>query len=235
MWIVIVLIISGSGVYLFKACLNAPANALHHAGELAVKVGQQVQKVASAFNQGTVTTTFTSYATTLSGSQNFQFATLSQNEKFTRKDESSTAFGYVPLPDVIVEANAPVAYTYYLDLNDKWEFLLQNGVIYVTAPNIKFNKPAVDASRISYEIKKDSMLRNTKDAMENLKSSITWLSYEKARTNVELVREKGRRETETFVQNWLARSFADGKDYPVKVRFGNEALTNGPPIQLKHE
>src|SRR5947209_4714150 len=87
MWIVIVLILSGSGVFVFKSCLNTPGNALHKVGELAEKLGQQVQRVASAFTQGTVTTTFTSYATSISGSQNFQFATLSQHEIFTRKDE----------------------------------------------------------------------------------------------------------------------------------------------------
>ena len=117
--------------------------ALQKAGELVDKAGHQLQKVAAAFAQGTVTTTFTSYATTLRPGQRLQFATLSQHEVFTRKDESSLAFGYIPLPDVIVEARAPVTYTYYLDLNDRWDFLLREGVIWVTAPEIRFNKPAV--------------------------------------------------------------------------------------------
>ena len=39
--------------------------ALQKAGELVDKAGHQLQKVAAAFAQGTVTTTFTSYATTL--------------------------------------------------------------------------------------------------------------------------------------------------------------------------
>ena len=124
------------------------------------------------------------------------------------------------------EARAPITYTYYLDLNAPWKFLLQDGVIYVTAPDIKFNKPAVDASRITYEVKKDSHIRNTKEAMENLKESITMLSYKKARANIDLVRETGRKQTETFVEDWLARSFADGKRYPVKVRFRNEVKDN---------
>jgi hypothetical protein len=227
MWIAIVLILVAGMVYVFKSCLAVPGQALDKSGQLAAQLAHELQKVAAAFKQGTLTTTFTSYATSISGNQYFQFATLNQTETFTRKDESTVAFGYIPLPDVIVQATAPVTYTYYLDLTERWDFRLDHGVIYVTAPDIKFNKPAVDASRITYEVKKNSMIRNTTDAMENLKRSITSLSYQKARTNVELVREKGRQQTEAFVQNWLARSFADGKVYAVKVRFRDEEGNQG--------
>jgi hypothetical protein len=221
-WMVIVSVLVGGVIYVFKSCLEIPSQTLEKTGKLAETLGQQVQKVASAFKQGTITTTFASYATTLNGSQYLQFATLSQRETFTRTDESSLLFGYIPLPDVIVEASAPVTYTYYLDLNARWDFLLRDGVIWVTAPDIKYNKPALDISRISYEIKKDSHFRNTSEAMENLRNSMTWMSYKKAEANIDLVRETGRKQTESFVENWLAKSFTDGKKYPVKVHFRNE-------------
>ncbi len=227
MWMVSLLMVVGAGVYVFHSCLALPGETLDKTARLAQKVGQAAQQVAAAFSQGTVTTTFTSYATTLSGSQYLQFATLNQEEVFTRRDESSTLWGYLPLPDVIVEARAPVTYTYYLDLNERWDFRLDGGVIYVTAPDIKFNKPAVDASRITYDVKKDSHFRNTTEAMENLKNSITGLSYSKARANIDLVRETGRHQTELFVQNWLSKTFADGRNFPVKVRFHNEAKLPG--------
>jgi hypothetical protein len=221
-WMVTAAITAGAGLYVFKSCRDLPGETLTKTGKLIESVGEQAQKVASAFKQGTITTTFTSYATTLSGSQYLQFATMTQQEKFTRTDESSLLFGYIPLPDVIVEASAPVTYTYYLDLNARWDFLLRDGVIWVTAPDIKYNKPALDVSRITYEVKKDSHFRNTSEAMENLRNSMTWMSYKKAEANVQLVRETGRKQTESFVENWLAKSFSDGKAYPVKVRFRNE-------------
>jgi hypothetical protein len=227
--------ITGAGVYVFRSCRDFPGETLNKTGELAKNIGHQLERVANAFKQGTITTTFTSYATTLSGSQYLQFATLTQHETFTRTDESSLLFGYIPLPDVIVEASAPVTYTYYLDLNARWDFLLRDGVIWVTAPDIKYNKPALDVSRINYEVKKDSHFRNTSEAMDNLRSSMTWMSYKKAEANIELVRETGRKQTETFVENWLAKSFADGKKYPVKVRFRNEkpALDSGAPAKTE--
>jgi len=225
------MVVSG-GVYIFKSCRDLPGDTMDRAGKLAQTIGQQAREVARAFKQGTITTLFTSEATTLSGNQYLQFATLSQHETFTRTDESTTLFGYVPLPDLIVEASAPVTYTYYLDLNAPWDFTLRDGVIWVTAPDIKYNKPALDVSRITFEVKKDSHIRNTSEAMENLRSSMTWMCYQKARSNIELVRETGRKQTETFVENWLAKSFADGKKYPVKVRFRNEKPSTQPVVTL---
>ncbi|MGH7970913.1 MAG: hypothetical protein ACREIC_19505 [Limisphaerales bacterium] len=220
-WMVSLFILAGTSLLVFRSCARMPGEALEKTTRLASAVGQAAQQVAAAFKQGTINTTFTSYATTLSGSQYLQFATLTQTEVFTRTDDSSVLWGYVPLPDVVVQARAPVTYTYYLDLNDRWDFRLEGGVIWVTAPLIKFNKPAVDASGISYEVKKDSYLRRTPEALGNLKNSITGLSYSKARSNIALVRETGRHQTELFVENWLAKTFSDGKQYPVKVRFRN--------------
>jgi hypothetical protein len=71
--------------------------------------------------------------------------------------------------------------------------------------------------------------------MDNLRKSITWLSYKKAETNIGLVRETGRKQTETFVHNWLAKSFADGKNYPVKVIFRDEAKGQESGILPKGE
>ncbi len=234
-WIAIVAILAAGGVYVFKSCRDLPVETLEKTGKLAEQVGKSLAKVAAAFNQGTITTTFTSYATEMSGNQYLQVATLSQHERFTRTDEATTAFGYLPLPEVIVQAEAPVTYTYYLDLNEAWEFTLQNGEIVVTAPDLKYNKPAVDVSRMTYEVKKNSMIRDTRQAMDGLKSSITWMAHQKAKTNIGLVSDTGRKQTELFVRNWLAKSFADGKDYPVTVRFRSEVRTNAPVLQLKKD
>jgi hypothetical protein len=221
-WMAITLMFVAAGLYVFKSCRDLPGDTIDKGGKLVQAIGKQVQTLASAFKQGTINTTFTSYATTLSGSQYLQFATISQRETFTRTDESSLLFGYLPLPDVIVEASAPVTYTYYVDFNAPWDFTLRDGVIWVTAPDIKYNKPALDISRITYEVKKDSHFRSTSEAMDNLRSSMTLMCYHKAQANIPLVRETGRQQTEIFVENWLARSFSDGKKYPVKVLFRSE-------------
>jgi hypothetical protein len=220
MWIGIVLVLVGGGVVLLRSCLALPERAMQKTGEAIADAGQALATVASAFRQNRITTSFVSYATTITNSQHLQFATLKQMEVFTRKEEPSTAFGYVPLPDVVVEARAPVEYTYYLDLNAKWDFVLRDGVLYVFAPSIRANKPAVDVSALTYEVKQGHF--HTEEALDNLKGSISSLVVLRAKENLPLVRETGRRQTAEFVEKWLARSFTDGKEYPVKVYFPGE-------------
>jgi hypothetical protein len=222
MWMVIVLLMLGSALYVFRSFRELPGDAIDKAEAVVKKASQALMDVASAFNQKTITTSFLSYATTVRSSQNLQFATLRQTEVFTQTDEATTGFGYIPLPELVVEARAPVECTYYLDLNAKWEFVVKDNVMHVLAPPIKFNKPAVDASEISYEVRKGSLFRDTKQAQENLKKSITLLAHQKARQNIALVRESGRKQTAEFVEKWLTKSFADGNKYPVKVYFQDE-------------
>jgi hypothetical protein len=208
-----------------RSCRNLPGETLDKTGRMIEKAGRALADVASAFHQGTITTEFISYATTVSNQHYFQFATLKQTEIFTRTEEMSTAFGYVPLPEVVVEARAPVDYTYYLDLNAKWNVILKDGVVYVFAPPIRFNKPAVDASKITYEVKKGYL--KSDEALENLKQSITSLSVLRAKENIPLIRENGRRQTSEFAERWLMKSFSDGKQYPVKVFFPGEKPPEG--------
>jgi hypothetical protein len=222
MWMVIVFLLVGGGIYVFKSVRDLPGDVVNRTGSVIEKTRSALVDVISAFTQNTVTTSFLSYATSISPNHYLQFATLRQTEVFTQTEEARTGFGYIPLPDVIVEAKAPIECTYYLDLNAKWELILKDNVIYVRAPAIKFNKPAVDASEIQYEIKKGSVFRNKAQAQENLKKSITFLSQQRARENISVVRETGRKQTTEFVEKWLARSFTDGAKYPVKVFFPGE-------------
>jgi len=216
LWIAIVFIFSAAALFVFKSCIDVPRDVIGTAGKA-------LADVAAAFKRGTITTSFVSYATSLSNNTYLQFATLKQMEIFTRTEEPSTAFGYIPLPDVVVEARAPVEYTYYLDLNAKWQLTLRDGVIHVLAPAIRFNKPAVDASAISYEVRKGYV--KSAEAQDNLKKSITGLVVLRAKDNIQLVRESGRKQTADFVEKWLSKSFTDGKQYPVKVFFPDEPST----------
>ncbi len=179
--------------------------------------------MAAAFRQGRIEISFTSYATEVSGSNYLQFATLRQTEVFTRQDEASLLWGTLDLPEVVVSATAPVEYTYYLDLDDEWEFRLEEGVLKVRAPPIRFNRPAVDASEISYEVREWSLLRDEDAALAQLKRGLTAMSRQRAQDHIVIVRELGRAKVREFVERWLAGSFTDGKAYRVEVGFADEA------------
>lgn len=224
MWMVVVFLFVAGGLYVFKSIRDLPHDMISTTGTAVEKARNALMDVVAAFSQRTITTSFISYASSLHSSHYLQFATLRQTEVFTQTDAASTGFGYIPLPDVMVEARAPVEYTYYLDLNAKWELVLRDNVIYVLAPRIQFNKPAVDASEIQYEVRKGSVFRNSERARENLKQSITFLAQQRARENTSLVRDTGRKQTAEFVEKWLAKSFTNGTNYPVKVFFPGEAM-----------
>jgi len=226
-WLVVIGIVALNAALVFRSCRNLPGETLDKAGKVIEKAGRALADVASAFRQGTIRTEFASYATSITNQHFLQFATLKQMEMFTRSESATTGFGYIPLPEVVVEARAPVETTYYLDLNAQWNFVLKENVVHVFAPPIRFNKPSVDASAITYEVKKGYL--KTDEAMNNLKQSVTSLATLKAKENISLVRENGRRQTAEFVERWLLKSFTDGGKYSVKVFFPDEK----PPEDIR--
>ena len=236
-WICTLLILVGAALFVFQSLRRLPGDVIDRTGQTAVKIGSALKDVLSAFNQGQVTTSFTSYATEVHANQFLQVATLGQREIFTQVDSKKTGFGYIPLPDVEVEARAPVQFTYFLDLKTNWQFTLQDDVIHVRAPNLQFNEPAVDASALQFEVKKSSILRDADRVKENLKNSLTAMVRQRARENVPLVREHARKEVAGFVQQWLTRSFTDGGKRPVLVSFADEAehtgISSGPEANAR--
>lgn len=216
--VLVVAILTGSALYVFVSLRDAPGRAVDAGRE----VLHDLAGVAAAFRQQTVETRFISYATGVTGGQRFQFATLEQTEVFRRRDRSSVMWGYLELPEVVVEVTAPVTYTYFLDLDAPWRMTLEDETIRVVAPPIEFNPPAVDVSEIEYTVRQGSLLRDEEAATANLKRTLTELTRLRARDHVELVRELGRRETEKFVATWLAQAFDDAGDYRVEVVFADE-------------
>lgn len=236
-WVLIVLILVTAMVLLFKSCrgpvdmvdaaTKGGAEMVNQAGKAGAEVireaGKQLATVAAAFKQGTITRTFESHRTSVNPQLRLQVAELKETAVFTQRSSASAVFGLIPLPDVFVEARAPVECTYYLDLAGEWRFELVNGLVRVTAPAIRHNTPAVDASRITYEVRKGSVIRDHANAMDELKKSISGLAQERAGENIQLVRETCRRQACEFVETWLAKNFADGAKQHVKVIFADEA------------
>jgi len=221
--------VAGVALYLVKRTADLPLDVAGRGRE----VVKELRSIAEAFRQGTVTTSFTSYATEVSGNSFFQFATLKQVEAFERRDTSTVLWGQLALPDVVIEARAPVEYTYYLDLNKPWSLKLENGVVWVTAPRIEWNAPAIDASALRFEVREGSIFRDEILAQDHLKAGLSEMARSKARQNVSLVREVGRKKTEEFVENWLVRGWSDGASYRARVVFADEpAAIASPPAPV---
>ena len=222
-----VAIVVAGGVYVFRSLRSLPVDVVE-GGRQALR---DLREVAAAFRTGTVTTTFRGYATEVSGTTRLQFAELRQEESFERRDSEAVLWGTLSLPDVVVEARAPVTYTYFLDLDKEWRFRLEGRDVLVVVPPVEWNRPAVDVSALRFEVREGSVLRDEEVALERLRSELTPLLDRRASQHVPLVREAGRRKVEAFVETWLVQRFADGKDYRARVVFGDEpaAATPRPP------
>ena len=230
LWLVVLFFVTLNAMFFAHSCFRAPANIVQSGGDATAKVidhlGGQLESVAAAFRRGTITTAFVHYATTLTNTLHLEVATLRQMEVFTRQEEASTGFGFIPLPDVVVEARAPVEYTYFLDLKGRWRMDVQDGFVRVAAPALEFNTPALDISSMTLEVRKGVF--KVAEVQDKLRQSLTSLARRQAQENVPLVRENARRQVEAFVEGWLLRSFSDGRRYQVRAVFADEAATATP-------
>jgi len=149
-------------------------------------------------------------------------------EVFERKDQATILWGQLALPDVVVEARAPIEYTYFLDLEKEWRFRQEGREVLVVVPRIEFNTPAVDVSALQFEVREKSLFRNEDVALDRLRAELTALARRRAVEHIPFVRETGRRKVEAFVETWLVERFSDGPDHRVRVVFTDETPTPLP-------
>jgi hypothetical protein len=225
--VAVVAIVTAGALYVFRSARSLPAEVIE-GGRQALR---DIREVAAAFRTGTVTTRFHGYATEVTGRTRLQFAELRQEEVFERRDREAVLWGTLALPDVVVEARAPVSYTYFLDLDKEWRFRLEGRDVLVVVPPIEWNRPAVDVSSLRYEVREGSVLRDEQVVLDRLRTEMTPLLDRRAREHVPLVRETGRRRVEVFVETWLVERFADGSGYRARVLFADEpaAVPPRPP------
>lgn len=209
-----------AGVYVFRSILAVPGTVVEAGGNLVGDLGD----LAAAFRQGSVKTTFINHAARLSGGNKLVVAELRQSEIYTRTESSSVLWGALRLPDVVVEARVPVDYVYYLDLADPWEFELREHVLLVRAPSLSFSSPALDVSRLEYEVRESSLLRDEDEAISALQSGLTELSRQRADQQIPLVRETARKHTKRFVEAWISGTFDSAELYRIDVVFADEPL-----------
>ncbi len=180
-----------------------------------------IKQIAEGFSSGKVTEEFRDYVTKIQGVNHLQVAKLSSLDTFSRTDSQKILWDRIGLPDVKVEIQAPVEYTFYLDLKDSWEFQWHDDeqAILILAPAIQSNTPAIDVSNMVILTEKGSILRDEDEVHEKLKQELTELSKQMAVEKIPLIREIARNETRQFIENWF-----------IKVRFSDAAIK--PHVQM---
>ena len=183
---------------------------------------RQSDQLIETFKTSAIQNSFISYATQLASGKRLQFAELKQMETFSLTSSARIFWEKMELPDIVVSANAPVHYIYYLDLEEPWHFDFVKGKLQVKAPPIRFNPPAVDVSKIQYEVKKGSIFRSSDKALEKLRQGISPWVLQRAEENIHLVTEVGRKKVEEFIVQWILHSGREmDKIPPIEISFAD--------------
>jgi len=220
-------IIVGGIIFAMIYLIESPANAL--------------EKIATNFKSGKVVTEFRDYVTSVKGMTYLQVAKLNTTDVFSRTDSRKILWNWVGLPDVKIEIQAPVEYTYYLDLKEKWEFnwLDEEQGIIVIAPMLQPNTPAIDVSNMKIIREEGSILRDESEVRQRLMQQIMEISRSMAKEKIPVIRELARNETRQFIETWFIKvQFSNSKIKPhVKaVYFADEEIPlNHSTISIQKE
>lgn len=221
-WAVTLLLLAamilGTGLWMFHKIANAPASA----AALVKELGQQAATVAQGFQRQTVRQEFLSSSVKLTGVTRLQVATLEEHETFRRKESDSLVWGMIPLPSIVVQADVPVEFSYYLDFDAPWEFTQADGVVTAYPPPLQPNTPAADLSKLTFYTLEGHVWQDDKPVRNRLQGTLTPTLRARANEHIPLVREIARRQVQSFVEKWLADTFSDGRDFHVKVLFPEE-------------
>jgi hypothetical protein len=193
--VVVFLAVLGAGAWYALRVLRALPERIGSEGKEVVReVGEQVGDLVRAFRTGTVQRRFEAFTQRVEGTNHLQVVRLDQVQRFELEDRSAVFWGTVELPPVVVRATAPVQYVYFVDLEGTWRFDLRDERVLVTAPALRSNKPAIDVSRMRWQVVRGSLLRDEHEVQEQLRRELTGRAAIQARVNLPVVRETARRQ-----------------------------------------
>ncbi|GAK49853.1 hypothetical protein U14_01077 [Candidatus Moduliflexus flocculans] len=202
-----------------------------------------IKLILESFKTQKITTEYKTYATEIKGTNRLQLATLKTQEIFTRTENLDYVWGLLKF-SASVEISAPVEYTFYLELNDGWKFLINDPGntqvtaldVYVLAPPIQANAPAIHVSEWQIKDGETSVMIDEGEMKNNLIRELETICQGGIREKIEQVRPTVRDEVSTFVTTWFVENRF--KDSPIKPRvagvyFEDEALPSNVAALLK--
>jgi hypothetical protein len=223
--LVFTVVLGGGAWYALTVLRSLPGSMAEQGREMGRSAVEQVGELVRSFRTGEVKRRFAVHTTRVEGTNYLQVATLQQDQVYELEDSQALLWGTVELPPVVVRATAPVDYTYFVDLEGEWQFELREEErrILVRAPPLRWNRPAIDVSRLRWTVVRGSLLRDEHEVTEQLRRELMGRAAIQAKGNLPQVRETGRRQVERFVSNWLLQSFpAEARGYAVEVYFRDE-------------
>lgn len=201
---------------------HAATHAVNAVGTQITKAISAASSLAPAFQTRKVAEEFTSSAVTVKGLSRLEVARLKQEERFSRTESDSLAWGLIMLPPIVERAEVPVEYAYSVDLRGHWDFEQKDSRVIVRAPPLTAEMPAPEISELRFYQIGGHNWQDDKPVRERLQSTLSAALWRRAGEHIDLVRETARRQVAEFVESWLSERFSDGKAFQVKVIFADE-------------
>ena len=180
------------------------------------------------FSQEKLSISFVSYMSSVQGVQKIQLAEIQAVELIERTSQYSIFWNMLKLPDVVVQARIPVSYSYYIDLSEPIQMEIVDQVMQVQAPALKANPPAADVSAISFEVKKGSLFRNARPAIDEIMKTITPLLNQSAESKKTVVLEKAKEQLALIIKNWMLNNPGSPKVTVINIDFTPSVETGNP-------
>jgi hypothetical protein len=162
-----------------------------------------------------------SHLLSVQGERKLQVASVQKLEAFTRTSRL-TLFKRLNLPEVVVRIQAPVTYTYVVDLKERWSIEKQDGALYVYVSDLEANLPAVDLSQMEMKVDKPSLFRDEDEVLKGLQSAMMPLLLEQADAYLDEARSTARTEIAGFVRAFIASRESKLAELRIEVRFPGE-------------
>lgn len=170
---------------------------------------------------------FQSYAIKLTGRQSLYVAKLQETESIERTSNATAL--WFDLPTMILKAEAPVEYNYFISLSAPWKFHIVGDTLVVRVPELGSSTPAVDIAKLKFTVEQGSILRNEERALEKMAEDLPGLLIEKAIANREVVREEARTSAEKFIRTWFEMVTHQEYTKPIKIKFPHDRETDSKP------
>ncbi|WII70965.1 hypothetical protein QJS83_10885 [Bdellovibrio sp. 22V] len=221
------------GLSLFKKCVYAAVivGILFTGYKLIRNTGRSSSGLPDLFSEN-IQDRFYAYATKITGKQSLYVAKLNQMEVFERTSEAKAL--WFALPSIVVKAEVPVEYNYYVNLTSGWRFEVIENVLHVFIPELTNSTPAINIAKLKVGVAKGSLLRNETDVVKRFEQELPGLLVERGIEHRNLVREQARASVEGFVKAWI-ESFVSrkGTAYKIQVLFPGEKPAQNTESQIK--
>lgn len=127
-------------------------------------------------------------------------------EKIRKQEKLNFLWKLISISDVDVEILVPVQYSFYIDVNEKFEIQKNDNSLIILAPPLKSFTPAVDVSGISFMVNEAPFLYDTSKIEKSFYDGLTQYVNEQSEIYKLNYQDKSSFSLQKVILSWLKDS-----------------------------